>query len=74
MVLQRKAVALTVVGVAAGVAAFVAASGRTRAEVGRHLDLGLGLERHGSDGHACDGAGSCGTESSCGTAACGNGL
>ncbi|MFE1412666.1 hypothetical protein ACIGFK_33105 [Streptomyces sp. NPDC085524] len=64
---QKKTVALTVVGVAAGVAAFVAASGRDRAAA-RQLDWGS------SDSSTCDSTGSCGTESSCGTAACGNGL
>ncbi|WP_328925369.1 hypothetical protein OG429_12440 [Streptomyces sp. NBC_00190] len=33
----QKAVALTVVGVAAGVAGFLAASGRSRAKYGGHL-------------------------------------
>lgn len=64
----KKTVALTVVGVAAGVAAFVAASGRDRAAADRHLGWG------GSDGDTCDGSGSCGTESGCGTAVRGNGL
>ncbi|MFJ8015188.1 hypothetical protein [Streptomyces sp. NPDC096339] len=68
MTLRKKTVALTVVGVAAGVAAFVAASERDRAAAERHLGWGS------SDSNTCDSSGSCGTESSCGTAARGNGL
>ncbi|MFE9630545.1 hypothetical protein [Streptomyces sp. NPDC006463] len=65
----QKALALTVVGVAAGVAGFLASSGRSRAEEGGHLDW------HGSDTtSSCGGTGSCGTECSCGTAVRGDGL
>ncbi|MFD8630820.1 hypothetical protein [Streptomyces sp. NPDC059533] len=68
MALQKSTVALTVVGVAAGVAAFVAASGRDRAAAERQLGWGH------SDSNTCDIAGSYGTESGRSTAARVNGL
>ncbi|MFD7553358.1 hypothetical protein ACFV9E_02325 [Streptomyces sp. NPDC059835] len=68
MALQKSTVALTVVGVAAGVAAFVAASGRDRAALGDPLGWGNVPDS------SCGGPNTCGTESSCGTAYCGNGM
>ncbi|MEU3723711.1 hypothetical protein [Streptomyces sp. NPDC031705] len=68
MALHKKTVGFTVAGVAAGVAGFLAASGRRRAAEGAPAG------RPDRDGGGRDGTRSRGSASSCGTAVSGNGL